>query len=93
MTGLHLYWQGEYETADEQFQVAMNTEPGSAEYAYFHALALYEAGLKSEADQALLAAVELERDAPISGWGTLMQRVQGEARLWLETTRQQLTRD
>ncbi|MCO6454595.1 MAG: hypothetical protein J5I93_04770 [Pirellulaceae bacterium] len=90
--GLSHLWNGESDAAIRQLQIARDADASSAKYAYFLALALRQADRGTEADRTLADAVELERRAPISGWGQLMQRVQGADRLWIETARGQLGR-
>jgi hypothetical protein len=90
VTGLSGYWNGDYSLAAEQFQVALEAAPGNAKYAYFVALALHQAERENQAVQALVHAVELERQSPIRNWGRVMERVQGASRVWLEETRREL---
>jgi hypothetical protein len=88
--GLDQYRDGLYEKAIASFAAATSAAPTDAKYAYFHALALHSAGKKAEAEARLAIAIELEAAAPVANWGRAMERVQGEARIWVETARQQL---
>lgn len=87
VTGLNAFWAGQYEGATAAFQDAKSADPTNAKCAYFLALSHYRAGRMSEAEQALTAAVELERHVPIADWGRSMERIQGAERLWLENAR------
>lgn len=86
-TGLEAYRDGKFAAASESFSAATSAAPSAAKYAYFHALALYSAGNKTEAETQLAIAVELDAAAPVSNWGRAMERVQGAARLWVEAAR------
>jgi Flp pilus assembly protein TadD len=88
--GLEKYHAGQFEAAVASFAAGTSAAPSDAKYAYFHALALYSVGKKAEAEARLLIAIELEAAAPVANWGRAMERVQGEARIWVETARQQL---
>jgi hypothetical protein len=88
--GLEKYRDGLYDEAVKLFSAATEAAPTDAKYAYFHALALYSAGKKTEAEAAVANAAELEDAAPVANWGRAMERVQGEARIWVEAARQKL---
>jgi hypothetical protein len=87
--GLEKLHDGLYEEAIKNFSAATSAAPADAKYAYFYALALRAAGKKAEADAQLTIAIELESAAPVANWGRAMERVQGEARMWIENARQQ----
>ena len=86
--GLEKYRDGLFAAATENFAAATQAAPADAKYAYFHALALYSVGKKVEAESQIAIAIELDSAAPIANWGRAMERVQGEARLWVEAARQ-----
>jgi hypothetical protein len=48
---------------------------------------LYQADRLDEAERALDTAIQIEQSTPIAGWGRLMERVQGQPRLWVEQRR------
>jgi hypothetical protein len=79
-----------YAEAVTSFSAATSAAPADAKYAYFHALALYSAGKKAEAEAQVTIAAELEAAAPVANWGRAMERVQGEARMWVEAARAKL---
>lgn len=92
-TGLTLYRSGEFAQAAAVFQNALAEAPADAKYAYFHAIALYQAGQTDDAWKSLATAVKLESQNPIGNWGRTMERVQGPTRIWLEEGRRQLATD
>ena len=85
--GLEHYRHGRYDQAAGEFQTAMEAAPENARYAYYCAVALHEAGRQAEAAKALSRAVEAERQCPVPNWGQAMERIQGQARLWLDEAR------
>jgi hypothetical protein len=56
------------------------------------ALTQLEHGDQSSADATLARAAALEAEQPVAGFGKLMERVQGQRRVWLEAARQQAVR-
>ena len=90
-SGLTSFWQGQYEEALVEFDSATKAAPSQAKYAYFHALALYGAGREADALTVVAAAVELEQDTRSLNWGRMMERVQGNPRLWIESARKRMT--
>lgn len=80
---------GNYTSALESFESAANAEPTNALYRYHQALALFELGGAEAGRDALEHALRLERDRPIAGWGRQMERIQGRARMWIETARRE----
>jgi len=85
--GLRDYWQSDFAAAAPQLQQAATAEPKNARYAYFWALALRQSGDLKAADTALTEAVKREAKNPLPHFGRMMERVQGEHRLWLEAAR------
>lgn len=90
IAGLAHYRAVRFEEAAAEFQRAAKSASSNAKYAYFHALALYQADRKDEARRQLEIAVSLEKLSPIENWGRVMERVQGHPRLWVEDARQTL---
>ncbi|MCA9119452.1 MAG: tetratricopeptide repeat protein [Planctomycetaceae bacterium] len=86
--GLEKYYRGDFPAALIAFELASELDQANAKYAYFWALAAYQSGDREEAERAVTFAIGREKNAPISNWGTVMERVQGSARLWLEKSRQ-----
>jgi hypothetical protein len=87
--GLSLFQTGKYQAAMEAFEAALNADSHNAKYAYFCALAQREVGQTQRADWFLALGIQLEQTAPIPNWGRVMERVQGNGRIWLETARSQ----
>jgi len=85
--GLAHYRNGRFEQAAREFRIAMDASEHNAKYAYFRAVALHAAGGQDEANQALALAVEAEKRSPVANWGRVMERIQGQPRLWLEEAR------
>jgi Flp pilus assembly protein TadD len=86
--GLRLFHAGSFAQAQEAFAAGAASSPDPLEM-YFLALTHHKLGDRAAAEAALAQALELERDRPITGWGRRMERVQGHARVWLETARRQ----
>ncbi len=87
--GLAHYRTGSYQAAMEAFEAALNADAKNAKYAYFSALTQREVGQLQRADWFLALGLQLEQAEPIANWGRVMQRVQGQGRIWMETARSQ----
>ncbi len=59
---------------------------------YMLALAQFQSNQGDEASANVRRAARLENERPIAGWGRVMQRFQGTARLWLENARREARR-
>ena len=88
-SGLTHYRNGNYQAAMEAFEAALNADSSNAKYAYFSALAQREIGQTQRADWFLALGLQLEQTEPIANWGRVMERVQGQGRIWLENARSQ----
>ena len=88
-SGLHRYWDGDYQTASQDFQSAAKANPNDAMSRYFQALAQRRLGNKGEARDALKTAVDVEQRFPVARWGFRMQRIQGAERVWIEQARRE----
>ncbi|MBW3541615.1 MAG: hypothetical protein KY476_15205 [Planctomycetes bacterium] len=85
--GLEAFWGRHYVLAAREFSASRVAEPGDPAAVYFLALAQYRSGNVDAAERAVQEAVELELDRPLEEWGTLMERVQGPQRFWIENQR------
>jgi Flp pilus assembly protein TadD len=87
ISGLSHLFSKQSDEAIDQFRAARNADTANPKYAYFLALAQRQAGQTVQADGSLAEAIQLELVTPVSQWGRLMQRVQGNDRLWVEKAR------
>lgn len=85
--GLRFYWDGNMAQALAAFDAAAAAEPQNALYQYYRALTFYSMQGPQAAGDWLAQAVELEGRNPVKNWGWQMERVQGQARLWVEAAR------
>jgi hypothetical protein len=89
MSGLKLYHQGVFEAAAKDFAGAAEMAPTKASYVYFQALATYQSGNLEGAAELVKTAVRVEMETPQESFGRMMERVQGQHRVWLEDARRQ----
>jgi hypothetical protein len=90
--GWQAYRSGNYGEALETLSDVAASDPRNAAAHYGLALAQLEHGDQSSADSTLARAAAIETEQPVAGFGRLMERVQGQRRVWLEAARQQAVR-
>jgi Flp pilus assembly protein TadD len=89
LSGIRSYRSGSYFKAIALLTRATEFDTDDTLSSYFLALSHFQIGDTESARDALRTAVELERRHPIPNWGTRMERIQGRARLWLESARRE----
>lgn len=85
--GLRSLSTNELATAMRAFEAASLRLPQEPTFRYFLAITQYLSGRRSESEQTLATAVQLEKQQPAPGLGRVMQRVQGPHRTWMENAR------
>lgn len=85
--GQHALRNFDYIEAINWFGQAQEQWPMDPIPSYFIAISQRRAGNLPAAEDALKQAVELEKIAKIDDWGSLMERVQGAERQWLQSAR------
>lgn len=86
--GFTRYRQGRYAEAVQQFEQAIENDPGDPGYHYGKALALKRLGRSEEAVRAIRTGSAAERVRRPGQWyRTVMERVQGPDRAWLQRVR------
>lgn len=88
-TGRDLYLQGDFNSAIKHFEDASRCQTNDAAPLYLMAMAYERLGNAAEAESSLQRAATIETVTPMQDWGTLMERVQGRHRAWLEQNRKQ----
>jgi hypothetical protein len=88
-SGLKLYSDGAFDAAAREFAAAAELAPAKAKYVYFQALATYQKGDAVAAAELVKTAVSVENANLGESWGRMMERIQGQHRIWLEEARRQ----
>lgn len=85
--GWQAYRGQNYRAALETLNAVTEAEPNNAAARYALALTQLELGNRDLANSTLAEAAAIEAKHPVANWGKLMERVQGQKRVWLEAAR------
>lgn len=86
--GVHLYWQGDYKNALQQFQLGVQLNTEDARLWYFKGFCELALGRKSEAEKSIVTAIVLhEKTLDKREIARALERVQGKFRMVVESLR------